>query len=426
MLELGELFYYPNLSPGFLGLNFSRSTANSGFLGTLSSQLEIRSALAVPAFPFPQRVPRPGFFEELNELESEYFREQFKIRRNEVMSLLKELCAEGSIQGEREYLVLNLMEFAVRIGELRAIAFLPAPAFENLFCQLESRLKIQTYRISHQVSHDSPPELEPLRHLLTEVPREAAFDYLRAVVIARLVVATYRYSRNQEDRAFANQQGEFLRKFAEQFQPSNLKETIHLSMMWRALPMLSTVASAERETLMKRSIAVAEGIQPAGARETSIKSDLLTTTCQSLAKFYKSSGQNLLAVEQFHRMIDLDPYDSVPHSEFGLHWFNQNNFSAAIPLLERAVELGPPGTALNLYYLGRAYQKMNRIEEALSAWARCSRVDQVALSPLLDSFYLHLELGNLSNARNLRDRILFTRDLDDQLSEDERVSLQGI
>ncbi|HAE36712.1 MAG: hypothetical protein UR85_C0013G0009 [Candidatus Nomurabacteria bacterium GW2011_GWF2_35_66] len=111
-----------------------------------------------------------------------------------------------------------------------------------------------------------------------------------------------------------------------------------------------------------------------------------------LAQIEENEGNPSAAIKQAERAAQLTPNDPTIFFRLGLLRYNNSEYSAAVSSFEQAVMLDP--SYLNArYFLGQAYQKVNRTGEALIQFKILSEVlpDNQDVKKAIDS------LSNISN-----------------------------
>lgn len=76
------------------------------------------------------------------------------------------------------------------------------------------------------------------------------------------------------------------------------------------------------------------------------------------------------AAANFKKTLSFKPDEPIILRELGISYFHLNKFSSTISILKKL-----PQDARSLFYLGRAYQEQGSIDEAISSWKRCIKID---------------------------------------------------
>lgn len=82
---------------------------------------------------------------------------------------------------------------------------------------------------------------------------------------------------------------------------------------------------------------------------------------------YINQGDYQQAIEEFNRVISIDPEYVDAYCGIGIAYLNQKNYKKAIEAFEKATTLAPD-EPIAYYLLGRAYEEIMNYEQAISAW----------------------------------------------------------
>jgi tetratricopeptide (TPR) repeat protein len=183
---------------------------------------------------------------------------------------------------------------------------------------------------------------------------------------------------------------------------------------------------------MQRSLEISRTLATANEVEEILKQENLYTTLQSVARGLENEklGDWKGAVNQLREeMIRIDPWDSTGHSELALFWARQSDWLRALPHFQAAVTLGPPGIALNEYFLGFALKKMGEIKPAKNHFENAARLDQRAISPRMELIEIYSALGLTKELKESIGEIVGSSPLSRQLTvtEGQRIGeLRGV
>ena len=120
-----------------------------------------------------------------------------------------------------------------------------------------------------------------------------------------------------------------------------------------------------------------------------------------LGHIYKRLGNDSETVAAYQRAVELAPNDYYPHFTLGQMYATMRRHEDAIRELTKAVELSEktqaasPEELMEIYKaLGRAYFSRDRMDEAISAWAKISELDP-------ENIFARIELSDLFREQGL-------------------------
>lgn len=417
---------FPYISMGFLGLEYAHPTLNSQFFREFWQ--------AYPQGPengvllhFPLRVPRRGFFDELQDNESLEIGRQLQQREREVAALAAALNVE--VAHTCPILTLNTMGLALRYGifDFPGLAAFGQPRAGNAY---DYRICMQLYigHLSTALSSSAPAPYEEIRQLSLWAMQDSTLDLeVRAHLFNTYLVASARY----QDKMAAlgdtvlNQTSEILYQYLQNTQPEGFRSCMAFSTLWRGMPMWEKLSIAEKDDCLLRSIACSEMAQPANTVERIVKDENDVTLNLTLAKWFgRQDAQR--KIHYLQRLIELDPWDSTAYSELGLHFFKQSAWEVAHQWFQKAVDLGPPALGMNMYFKAEAELKLGRLQEAEASFRLAANIDPEGVSPHLSLIAMLQEQQRLQDAREAARKVLNEPDLCEQLSEEEIQQLQAI
>lgn len=92
-------------------------------------------------------------------------------------------------------------------------------------------------------------------------------------------------------------------------------------------------------------------------------------------------------------------------------------------MFAKAVDLGPPGVSMHLYYQAHCWQVQNLPEKSIALLQQSILSDEEAVSPYLDLLALYSQLNQKQEYTKIVNKLLIDKKLRSQLSDDELKEL---
>ncbi|MGE3607939.1 MAG: hypothetical protein AB7I27_00025 [Bacteriovoracaceae bacterium] len=363
---------------------------------------------------FPQRVPRLGLFDEINEVSPE-----LGLRITNIRSCLQDFFDNYLSQGpdlNSEWTELNFLKLALRYGVQinYQIEFNQYPKLHHL--------TLADFMINANVSLDEKLDLSPLLNIL-----ELNSEKSRLNIMNRIIVATSRYGQdffNQNSDLFVQITQELDKQLASFPIESNL-DKVSLASMYRGLPMSPYFEKEKTLLYLKKSEQILHSIEAASELELIAKKECLGTLYLTFSKYFLyQENSEILYRQCLENIIALDPFDPSAYGELALREFKLKNYSAAIELLRKCLDLGPPFLGMYQYYLGICLEELGDNTNAEMAYRENVKLDAFALSPKLRLFSL-LKIKDPIKAKEVAVDILNNPDLYEQLTREEKCELEN-
>jgi hypothetical protein len=414
---------FAGLSQGYLGWAQFPRTLNADFLSMIwPENVEINSIDFNDVF-YTQRIPRIGFFHELLDSETEFFRQSFCSRQRQIESMMVGIDEAKNISVKEK---VNLVKLAIRMGVYSMIDSFKSLKFDSLESDDDFNLYLTVIvgRISRSVSEDAKVDFEDLFELSKRAlvsPKLMGIN--KAYIFSTLVVSLARHGRVGETlrsrRDLYQRCGEYVFKFLTTYKPKDEREVILVSVMWRGIAMFQGLPSSEVNRCLTLSLEYATSVfATSGIMGIVIKENLITLY-QTLSKNIGTQGSKC-AKDYLLKMVKLDPLDSTAYSELALIDYKANNWMSAEKYFFAAISYGPPSLAMNLYFHGCCQVHLNNLDSAENSFLQSSKVDRFGLSPQLSLYNLYKKIGEIGKAKRILDHIRETDDLYSQLTELEK------
>lgn len=363
--------------------------------------------------PFPQRIPRLGFFDELEKFETPVCSSAIASYRRTVAKDIESHQPNKSLYHMGLRLGLGLA-IEASLSSLRSP---PNPTTQSIEFAL-----IRDFAET-QIKYPNIPQssLQSTISLL-KTSYSLKHSYLSAKIANRVLVKSARYSGQKLDSETVELIDNTLKRYFSETKVENATAFSN-SVLSRGYAMLPGLSN---ETMIKRvddAVNFAHSFQARTSLEGALKKELLFTTLLTLAKTHRRVGAIDLAEKSLVTLTEIDEHEPIAWSELGLHYHFLCDYKKSLVCFKRAIALGPPSLALNSYFAGAAQFKLLNFEEGIKLMIQSIRFDSFALSPRLDLIEHYLSKNQTNNARILSDEILGTNELVTQLNEKERADL---
>lgn len=418
-------YKYKNVSAGYIGNLETNATLNSQYYAKLFTTIKQIPKTINQHIIFPQRIPRQGFFIELHELESDDFKNNFKLHLDHITKnykvSLENLSSSSSKVNIRQY--INWLNILLRSGlSERITKVLPHCISVN---RLEIELLHETAKIENVLSTDKSIDIDKLLHLFDKFNKKENTSNPEKIKLLNVIIVYY--YRHLNDSAISDKilnLSQILNKLI-----NNLKETTFFnkylcSVAYRGLAMVSELSFDIRTMFLNNALFLANNLKSNSEIENIVGLDNLYTCTQSFAKWHLINNDLQKAESCLHDLIVIDPFDSTGYSELGFFYIKNNSYHEAAKSFKKAMELGPPGTGMNAYYYAQCQKKIGNKDEAIKYLHHSTILDSQAISPWLDLLDLYSE--NITKSYEIAFHIHNTEHLMEQLEEDEIQIIQSI
>lgn len=368
--------------------------------------LNLREKLYV----FPQRVNRYNYF---HRLESGY---------SGLKDLRKFYFDENRIrisQSTSEHEILNLININLRLGDEQLdLNWLNSLDFKNIKCSVAKWLRFYVIcaDINKQISDGVKIDLSHLLLLGDDLDESEDANLKIEIAIRYLVTHIRHIGYDQHLLKFSKIILKYLAN-----ETNNLYSVTLKSKAYRALPMLSKTLQ-EQINYLNKSLEITDKFKANSDLEQLVLDENKFNIILSKAKTYlHHKGYSNFAKNELIKLIELDPLDSAGYTELGLFHLSMDKKDLALKNLLRALELGPPGEAINAYYIGVLYDDLGNNTKAIAYYQLSAEIDPYSISPLL-KMISHSEQNN-NNRIKIIDKIYSEPSLKEQLTDDENTYL---
>jgi protein O-mannosyl-transferase len=124
----------------------------------------------------------------------------------------------------------------------------------------------------------------------------------------------------------------------------------------------------------------------------------------SLGAAYQMEGLQEKAVEQYQKVLRINPYEPIVHNNLGLIAVSRGDYKAALQeyWMEITINNSYPNVYLNL---GGLYFAMNEYNRAQEAWEQARKLNPQDLRAVKSLIKLYLETGETAKAQALMDSV---------------------
>jgi len=420
-------YKYNNLSHGYTGKIYKNSTRNSQYYSLFLDLLSKLPDSINHVIAFPQRIPRKDFFKELYELESKEFRKNFdsmiNIFINNHINSLENLICDNSENNAREY--INWSNILLRYGKFESII----KYFPINYCgpnHLEIKLIKETAKIELLLSNNISIRIDDLLELVDQFYNNITISNIEKIkILNQLIVYSYRHKIDHASKKIFNL-SKYLLSYVEILEKKTFINIYQCSIAYRGIAMVLGFSNETRASFLNESLNLARYLQPKCELERMVSLDNLFTCTQSLAKWSLENNQLKLAEENLLQLIKIDPYDSTGFSELGFFYIKNEMYDKAAHYFKVALELGPPGTGMNIYYYALCLEKLGNKNKALNFLYLATEIDKLAISPWLEILNYYLNDESYEKARKIAVNIYNDENLMEQLEHDEILFIKNI
>ena len=419
---------FSNVTPGYCGYPSPYSTRNSEFFAWFWSHVNgIEGLLNGRAkdISFPQRIPNPEFFHEINRLENAEAATELKSFRKRLAEAASSVAHLPCDSYHVDSVLIPLMAVLARYGLIEEIrAFKSTDASSTIFFKYESQRALLFQILDVDLGISAPfSKLENLAEMASTVDSALLLEHIS--LVARIVVVSSRFERGQiharkHAAAILSNLDSWLK-----FSPKDCGQALKWSTALRGLAMTPGLSYDSVLKLMDRALQASQMINTENKPWSILRDELQATLWQSFAKLYLSRNDTDQAVAAFSQMSHLDPYDSTSHSELGLYFYKLKNHEKALVHFKQAAALGPPATPMNLHLQGHCEKNLGDLGAAERSFLASAKADNLALSPLIELTRLYGESKQISKEREIALMIIENPELREQLDEDETKTVEG-
>lgn len=401
---------HPHISKGYLGIRHDKATLNSKFYSELfSSSNNLDSCIL-----FPQRIPKQGFFIELKALELKEFAIDFD---NFCQNLIEYTYNLKHIKCVK---LINYINLLLRYGlfeKIQEINIQPDITDET---NLEFNYVIQNALIETCLNKES---IIPLNNGLRKYAEIICnnIDYstkLKILILNRLIVCTYRYPNDIDDKSSILKYSNFLFNLIERVEPS-FELMLLSAYAYRGIAMVMEHSKEYREECLNKMEKILREQQPNNILEEIVLKESLYTSLQTLSKWNSAYGNETNAIVSMEEMLSIDPLDSTAYSEFGFFYFKKKLYKEAERYFKKASELGPPAVGMNTYFYAKCLEAQGYHEKAIIELYKTMLVDNEAISPCLDILKFYKNANDTTGIKILVKYITSNSILKEQLHENE-------
>lgn len=419
-------FQYKNITPGYLGIKEKNQTLNSSFYAEFfGNNLNIDNYII-----FPQRIPKIEFFEEILSLEKNEVKKHVQDFLLYIKKSMYEALEQVAQSKKDSRTCLNWMNILLRYGLANDVVILPddLTGCIDISDQIEFLLlkEIAKNRLRTAPTFTSNTSINDLIKLSnTAIKQKNLNDRVKIIVLNFIIVAVYRFGIRIPYEPYIKICSETLINLIEQTNHGDLGNSIRASIAYRGLSMITELGPALQNTYLKKAEEIARGIsQPSNKTEEIIIKENLYTCLQTLSKWNLHNKKPANAEINLTEMISIDPFDSTGHAEMGFFLLNQSRYKEASIFFNNAIKLGPPAAGMHAYYYAKSMQEIGKIDEAILAFKKATKLDNEAISPWLDLLDLYLENNETKKAKKIATLILNTPVYKEQIEDDEHIKLK--
>jgi len=399
---------------GYAGLKSNVNTLNAEFFSNIKG-----INLCNYEGRFPQRVPRLGFFEELEIFDNATHKGLFE---------LKNLIKSKLNTNERISLVQrNCIHSLLRLGDFETIQSLDINnmSYDNDFLKLEILLVKITNNLTINLSNQEDfAEKDFLKFssqtLRANIPILKKIEYLN-----RVVVTLCRYSKYDAYKNEVHQLVEYIIKNLTQFNTKDKYDLFVLSIIYRGVAMAYKSPIVDTPKFLGLSLQYA--LEANDDNEDSFFNILtrenLYTLYLTLYKYHLNESNDKDAFFYYEKMNELDPNDSTHHTEAGMYFVNKDLPKQAKPFFLKAIKSGPPAMAMNHYFLGLCYQNSSQYNKFIYNMKRSMEYDPLAITPVWELLIYYKASKDTYNYHYYKEFILNNKNLMEQLEDEELTML---
>lgn len=417
------------LVPGYLGDAVPPGrprrahTLNARFYGELWRRVDGASPSAAAAsapfdrrFPFPQRIPKTGFFDEL--FADRAARARFERRRRWLRQAFHAARAQAATNPAP---MLNLGHWLLRwdafpdnVGAVRGL---------DVGARFELEHLKNLARLGRSLSAARPVAGRDAMGRLAELALERLTPVATVPFLTMFVVSAFRYPASPELRAEANDAAVPLERTLARHVPGTFQERLHFAVAHRGIAM-ADLPKTRKSWHLERALEISEYLAPSGPLERLVAAENALTLRQTLAKWALATGNLGDAEAHLRTMVAIDRCDSTALSELGLFLLEQERFTEAERTFRKAAELGPPAVGMNRFFEGLCSKHRGRLVRAAAAFREAAKRDPLALSPHLELLTLPAGRPGTALRRRTVAHVLGTPMLRRQLTALERKDLR--
>jgi len=416
---------YPHISSGYIGQENISATLNAQFYAKLITAIKCDEIDMGSFLHLPQRIPRAGLFDEMSANETKEFRQQFSsiiiYLIEQQASAYKTLSTDANRKNVRSF--INWSNLLMRYGQLDVInhQVIHSHRVPN---ELELKILIETNNIEKLLSAGKPISIKRFIEIYQEYKFSKTCSSREMVMLLnRIIVYYYRYRINDIDAVTISQIINNLLMLLDNFNDGSFSNMIYSSVAFRGLAMVDKYDIEEQIKFLLQAELLAKNVSYENQLEKIIAQENLYTCFQSLYKWYLNKNTDL-ARKYLNEIISIDPHDSTGHSEQGLFYFSLDMHNEAASCFKTALDLGPPGVALNAYYYAKCLEELGQHQDAILHLNKSAQLDKQAISPWLDLLVYYKKMNDSKKICQTRDHILSTPVLLEQLEADEIKEIQ--
>jgi tetratricopeptide (TPR) repeat protein len=421
-------YKYKNLSVGYTGIVYQKSTINSLYYGLFFEEANRSSDILNTIFIFPQRIPRSGFHVELYNLETDEYRINFDEIINKIkqyhLQFLTNLSKNNSEINARRY--INWSNILLRYGCFENLLNYFPKNYSGVFA-LEIKMLRESAKIEMMLSEDkmiSPDEQLELAEIF--IDNDAASDREKIMLLNQIIVNFHRYQKEKHSNKKIFQLSKILLDLTQKFESTDFINMLHCSVAYRGLAMENTFGNKIQISFLNKAEELARNIRCQSEIERVVASDNLFTCLQSISKWHLHNKNLLQAENHLCELITIDPYDSTGYSELGFYYLNLESYEKAADCFRQALELGAPGVGMHTYYYAKCLENLGKDEEAIIYLYEATKLDEQGISAWLDLMNHFLQKNEHAQACQIANHIHSTPILTEQLEDEEKIIIQTL
>ena len=396
----GVPLIFPKISSGYIGK----------FDGSACVQSQLISILVNGTYAevakFPQRLPRLGFFQELSQFETPEFQNEFASK----IEYLKKKLLSRSIDSDE---LIRLAEVWIRLGQILPKSSCTNSAYLGYLYHLQ--------KINMDLSDGIPISIKKLNQLIT-YSNGIVSQNKKLSAILQAFVAANRYATDSSTEEISRSLFMELSSGLQQLSDDTFEDVCLASMIHRGLPMASWLAVEERKWHLKESEKLALNLHFLAKKDGKyLKLLAIENECtlrQTLYKFYLFDGQLEVAELQLRKALKMDPTDAALKQELGLFYYDQKQFTKATAYFEEIIESGPPGLAMNRFFLACSYNELGKTQQAIDLLEQALKFDPLSTTLYIELIRLYSEKGLKEQVQRISkqffDNGLTKKDLDEE------------
>tara|TARA_B100001248_G_C27398380_1_gene467568 strand:+ start:4356 stop:5621 length:1266 start_codon:yes stop_codon:yes gene_type:complete len=417
---------FKHIVPGYLGIDIEELTLNASYFSiVLCNNYNFYGDML-----FPQRIPRSGFFNELFESGDDSYL-KFKRIQDRIANLISK--TNGSISQYR----INLLKTALRLGMFELVYthsnVKPVNSKSSSY-EIDESLIYFVSEINSTLSVGGNVDLSTMFEYAEDLVKlyyanntKPKFSQAVIKTLNRCIVSSYRYS---DPRLYSLNNDIFLKivedNYKQAFEESAFGDCLYLSILFRGICMHNKGDNEFVNSCLKKSLYYANLIEPKNLMESILKKENLYTLYQTKTKVDKINHGLERSIDTSMNLLRLDPFDSTGWLERGLLLYEYKRVKSALEHFKTASELGPPGVAMNLFFVANCHFDLQQYKDAIAYYRKSILADRTAVSSYLGLYESYKKANMTCEAKEIAAELLRSTDLSSQLEDHELSELKSI